>query len=109
MGVTMEFWTAPKPFEAFPNFVMPPPQVLEVLDHGLHLRFPNVSGYNGGSLTDFFLAVSPDHAYVATSSKQGRLDRNFVTFWLTILKAYKWHLKSSFTYFRGVLLISKSR
>ncbi|KAL5970833.1 Receptor-type tyrosine-protein phosphatase zeta, partial [Taenia solium] len=70
VGVTMEFWTAPKPFKAFPNFVMPAPQVLEVLDRSLHLRFPNVSGYTGGSLTDFFLAVSPDHAHVTTSSKQ---------------------------------------
>ncbi|KAH9284429.1 Receptor-type tyrosine-protein phosphatase zeta [Echinococcus granulosus] len=69
VGVTMEFWTAPKPFEAIPNFVMPPPQVLEVLDRTLHLRFPNISGYAGGPLTDFFLAVSSDHAAMATGSE----------------------------------------
>ncbi|KAL5108905.1 Receptor-type tyrosine-protein phosphatase zeta [Taenia crassiceps] len=70
VGMVMELWTAPKPFRAFPNFVMPPPQVLEVLDRSLHLRFPNVSGYTGGFLTDFFLAVSPNHANVAANSKQ---------------------------------------
>ncbi|KAM7532793.1 hypothetical protein Aperf_G00000129368 [Anoplocephala perfoliata] len=59
IGTTLDIWTSPKPFTSFPNFVLPSPQLIEVLDNTLVVRFPNISGYYGGPVTDYFIAICP--------------------------------------------------
>uniref|UniRef100_A0A5K3EIN9 protein-tyrosine-phosphatase n=2 Tax=Mesocestoides corti TaxID=53468 RepID=A0A5K3EIN9_MESCO len=58
-GVTAELWTLPKPFTTSPNFVIHPPSFVELLDYTAKLWYPSISGYVGGPITDYYLAVSP--------------------------------------------------
>ncbi|VDN96921.1 unnamed protein product [Rodentolepis nana] len=67
LGVTSDVWTSPKHFLAYHNFELPPPQILEVLAETIVARFPNISGYEGGPVTDYFIAIAPGNFSVLPS------------------------------------------
>ncbi len=66
-GVTSEVWTAPKPFMASPNFLISSPIFVNILDYSVTVLYPNVTGYTGGPITDFFLAISPGSVDIQTT------------------------------------------
>uniref|UniRef100_A0A0X3PU61 protein-tyrosine-phosphatase n=1 Tax=Schistocephalus solidus TaxID=70667 RepID=A0A0X3PU61_SCHSO len=60
-GTSADIWTSPKPFATSPNFRIDPHLMSEPSDTSVVVLYPNVSGYTGGLITDYYLAISPGH------------------------------------------------
>ncbi|BHF71911.1 Receptor-type tyrosine-protein phosphatase zeta [Sparganum proliferum] len=60
-GTSADIWTSPKPFATSPNFRIDSHLMSEPSDTSVVLLYPNVSGYTGGLITDYYLAISPGH------------------------------------------------
>ncbi|VDN31074.1 unnamed protein product [Dibothriocephalus latus] len=60
-GATTAIWTCPKPFATSPNFRIDPLLRRKPSDTSVEVFYPNVSGYTGGLITDYYLAISPGH------------------------------------------------